>query len=251
MKKLTPWVGLIAMGMFSVSLLTGCSGDDTPPVNAAAGTTGTAGTGAGVAGAGTAGTAGAGTAGTGSGTAGGTQLNGPAGYTILSGADAAPGTAAPAAYTGTGCNVCHGANGEGFTGLAPEIRHIGTTYGTYIIRNGRTVNGAPTGMTAYNDTLVSATDLPAILTWLQSLPKPTSGPSLYKDFCGNCHGPSTPTGGLAPVNIQGVSMAELQMKVRMGVGTDPSMRNTYMPAFSVTELTDAELGSIAQFIGAK
>jgi hypothetical protein len=74
---------------------------------------------------------------------------------------------------------------------------------------------------------------------------------LYKDFCGNCHGPTTPSGGSVPISIQNKTRAEVTMKVRMGEGTDQSMRNLYMPAHSTGELTDAELGLIMDFIGAK
>jgi hypothetical protein len=41
------------------------------------------------------------------------------------------------------------------------------------------------------------------------------------------------------------------MKVRVGEGTDPGMRNGYMPQETIDKLTDAELGLIQQYLMAK
>lgn len=251
MKKLH-WVGTVATILISVSAITGCSGDDPVPANMNAAGQGTGGSGTG--GSGPSGGA------AGSGTAGGTQLIPPATYVVFSGADAAPGAAAPAAWgsTGAGCTACHQANGEGFTGLAPEVRHVPAEYATWVVRNGLMFGGQPTGMTKFPATSadpkvipISDADLAAVIAWLNAMPRPTTGQALYKDFCGNCHGPVTPSGGAVPVSIQGKTRAEVTMKVRMGEGTDPTMRNLYMPKHSATDLTDAELGLIMDFIGAK
>jgi len=106
-------------------------------------------------------------------------------------------------------------------------------------------------MVAFDMNLLPDADMMGIVTWLGSLPRPTTPAGLYKDFCGNCHGPMTPSGGAVPVSIANETIMNVQQKVRMGVGTDPAMRNNYMPAFSTTDLTDAELTMIEQFIGAK
>lgn len=242
MKKSSHWVGVFAMGICSASVVAGCSAEDpaTPPTGTAGTSTGTGGSGGGSAGGATGG-------------AKGVQLTGAAAYTILSGADAAANpTAAPAAWMGKGCNACHGANGEGTAQIGPEIRHAPASYATYVVRNGR----APFIMAAFPEapamgkTDVSAADLTSILTWLGSMPKPTTPEGLYKDFCGNCHGPKMATGGAVPVGITGKKQAEVIQKVRMGVGTDPAMRNSYMPIIDAAALSDAELGSIMTFIGA-
>ena len=241
MKKSSHWVGVIAMGICSASVVAGCSSDpDTTPPGTAGTSTGTGGSGGGSAGGATGG-------------AKGVQLTGAAAYTILTGADAAPNAAAaPAAWMAKGCNACHGANGEGTSQIGPEIRHAPSTYATYVVRNGR----APFIMAAFPEapaagkTDVSAADLTSILTWLGSMPKPTTPESLYKDFCGNCHGPKMATGGAVPVGITGKKQAEVIQKVRMGVGTDPSMRNNYMPIIDAAALSDAELMQSMTFIGA-
>jgi mono/diheme cytochrome c family protein len=219
----------------------GCSAEDpATPAGTAGTSTGTGGSGAGTGGGATGG-------------AKGVQLTGAAAYTILSGADAtANATAAPAAWVGKGCNACHGANGEGTAQIGPEIRHTVPTYATYVVRNGR----APFIMAAFPEqpatgkTDISAADLTSILTWLGGAPKPTTPEGLYKDFCGNCHGPKMATGGAVPVGITGKKQAEVIQKVRMGVGTDPAMRNNFMPIIDATALSDAELMQIMTFIGA-
>jgi mono/diheme cytochrome c family protein len=246
MKKSTQWLGVFAIGIISAAALSGCSAQDPATSSNTAGTSagGTGATG--------------GTTGTGGVASPGVQLTGPAAYTVLTGPDATAGaTPAPAAWAAKGCSTCHGSNGEGVslgtTPFGPEIRHVPTTYGTWVVRHGRP---SPSPMVAFPEvpaagtTDISAADLTSILTWLQGQPKPTTGEGLYKDFCGNCHGPKMGTGGVVPVSIVGKKMTDITQKVRMGEGIDPSMRNGYMPAEDMVSLTDAELGLIATFLGA-
>ncbi|HVY30485.1 MAG TPA: c-type cytochrome [Polyangiaceae bacterium] len=240
MKKLH-WLAAAATILISAPAMTGCSGTDTtPPPPTTAGTGGTAGVGGSGAG----------------GSATGVQLQPPNSYTILSGADATPNSMpTPSGWMSGGCNTCHQANGEGFAGLAPEIRHIPVDYAQWVVRNGRTWNGVATSMVAFPMTsadpkvlAISDADLTAVLTWLNTAPKPTTGPGLYKDFCGNCHGPTTGTGGIIPISIVGKSRMEITQKVRNGEGTDKSMRNLFMPPHSAMELSDAELGMIMDYV---
>jgi mono/diheme cytochrome c family protein len=231
--KLTHWAGVLATGLGSVTAFSGCSSatPDSPM--------GTAGSGAG-------------------GTATGIQLTPTQSYTVLSGADALPNpTPAPAAWSAAGCVSCHGNNGEGNV-IGPEIRHTPVDYATWVVRNGRTFMGKPTSMVAVPPTSTDPTksaitnaDLMAVLAWLDGAPKPTTGQGLYKDFCGNCHGPNMGTGGNIPVNITGKMVAQITQKVRVGEGMDPGMRNGYMPAETTAALTDAELALISTFLGAK
>lgn len=248
MKRLH-WAGIVT----TVAVLAGLGGcSDPAPGN----TGGSSGSGANTAGTtGTTGGTGSSTGGT-SGTQPATQLSGAAAFTILSATDAPAGTApAPAKFgaTGAGCSVCHGNNGEGVDLLGPEIRHIDPTYGTWVVRHGR----SGSAMVAFPVTAstpsasLSDAELADIMTWLGGLPKPTTPQGLYKDFCGNCHGPTNPTGGAVAVNVSGLTVADVNMFVRDGEGTDPSMRTAYMPKFSTTALTDAELAQIQTFIMAK
>lgn len=234
MKKSTQWLGVFAIGICSVTALPGCSGDPAPstmPMNTA-GATGTAGT-------------------TGAGGMTGTQLQSPGYFVKLTGADAAPGQPAPAGYTAatTSCGTCHGANGEGVQSLAPEIRFTPKDYAVFVVRNGRkTPNGMVSGMAPFDATKISDADLDAINTWQNSFTKPTTGQGLYLAMCGNCHGPTTPTGGSAPVSIKGKSQVDVAMYVRTGNGTDVANRATYMPKFDTTLLSDTELASIVTYL---
>lgn len=234
MKKSTQWLGVFAIGICSVTALPGCSGDPVPstmPMNTA-GATSTGGT-------------------TGAGGMTGIQLQSPSYYVKLSGADAAPGQPAPAGYsaTATSCVTCHGANGEGVQSLAPEIRFTPKEYAVAVVRKGRnSPNGMASAMVAFDATKISDADLDAINTWQNSFTKPTTGQGLYLAMCGNCHGPTTPTGGSAPISIKGKSQVDVAMYVRTGNGTDVAMRTTYMPKFDTTLLSDTELASIVTYL---
>jgi mono/diheme cytochrome c family protein len=239
MKKSTHGVGVFAMGISSLIALSGCSGDPAPtmpdPMTMAGASTG-----------------GSGGGGTGGGAAGGrtgTQIAYPNYFVKLTGTDAAPGMPAPSVYVNNACSACHGTNAEGVIGAGPEIRFTPKDYAVYVVRNGRKAptTGGTTGMLAF--TTLPEADLDAINTWQNSFAKPTTGQGLYLAMCGNCHGPTTPTGGSAPVSIKGKSQVEVAMYVRNGgSGTDPSMRATYMPKYDTTLLTDAELTSIVMYL---
>jgi mono/diheme cytochrome c family protein len=169
----------------------------------------------------------------------------PAKFIILSGPSATLGaTPAPDGYT-ENCIDCHANAGQGVTGLAPEIRHAPLAYFNYVTRAGR--DGSL--MVPFPVSTVSDADMGAIHTWLTGLPKPTTGDQLYLDYCGNCHGPDA-LGSVIPVAVRGSNKGATMQLVRMGHGTDPSMRRQYMPARGPEQLSDAELGLIADFLGA-
>jgi mono/diheme cytochrome c family protein len=156
---------------------------------------------------------------------------------------------AAAAYTAAGCSACHGANAEGTT-IGPENRFTPKDYAVAVVRNGRmNPNGAPSAMIAFAQGTLSDADLDAINVWQNSFPKPATGQGIYKAMCGNCHGPTTPTGGSAPISIQGKSKMDVQMYVRNGNGTDVTKRAEYMPKFDTTLLTDADLALIEGYLG--
>jgi mono/diheme cytochrome c family protein len=188
----------------------------------------------------------------------GNRKVGTAQFVILSGDGATPGMPAPAAYASAGCATCHGDNGEGRMGLATEIRHTPTMYSNWVVRNGRidAGTGKATSMIAFPNTTTAAltsisdADLMTVQAWLQALPRPTTAPNMFNDFCANCHG-TDHTGGSTNVSLAGVSAAEVRMNVRMGVGANPAMRDEYMPAFTATDVTDAELDQIIAYLGAK
>ena len=218
--KSTQWLRVVMTSLVSLSAIAGCGGTDEEPGG---------------------GTAGGGGSGGGTGTPGVTKVmpvDGSSGFVILSDADAPANTAAaPAKYSST-CQACHQAK--------------------FVIRNGRKDSqGKPTSMVAFpatatmpTETALTEAEVSEIVTWLNGAPKPTTPDGLYKDFCGNCHGPMGASGGAVGVKLQGVSAAAVDAVVRAGKGTDMANRTAYMPAFDTTLLTDAELGMIKTFIGA-
>jgi mono/diheme cytochrome c family protein len=262
----TGWAILVAcIGGLAFS---GCSGAEEPVTPG--GVSGSGGSavgggsgGAGVAGSGVSGSAttggssaGGAAGGSGGGAAAGTEkvapVIGPTGFAILAPADAMAGaTAAPAKWGGN-CSACHGQQGQGTSSIGPEVRHIPVDFATSVIRNGRKdANGGFTAMSAFKAEAITDAELTELITWLNSGPKPTTGASLYKDFCGNCHGPSMASGGSTGVKIlAGISGATVDGAVRNGVGTDVGQRTSYMPKFDTTLLTDAELALIKTYIGA-
>jgi mono/diheme cytochrome c family protein len=98
------------------------------------------------------------------------------------------------------------------------------------------------------DLAITDADLEGVIAWLDGQPKPTTGVALYRDFCGNCHGPNAATGGAVPISIIGKMKTEISQKVRVGEGTDPAMRNGYMPAEDMAALTEPELDLIKAYL---
>jgi mono/diheme cytochrome c family protein len=216
---------LLAAGLLSATTLGGCSGDPPPGAAGGAGSSSTA-----------------------------MGLPAPQWFVNLTATEAPAGPApAPAAFTSLVCSSCHKDVGQGNSILGPEIRHIDATYATWVVRTGRG-NMAPYVRTEAEKTpmaggVVTDAELTEIITWLNGQPKPTTPDGLYRDFCGNCHGPNG-TGGAVPTAIKGLSLGLFDAYVRGGSGADPAMRNGFMPKFDDTKLTAAELQQITTFLGA-
>jgi cytochrome c553 len=188
-------------------------------------------------------------------------VDGPNSFTLLTGADATA-SAMPTPSKWSSCTTCHAAAAQGTNFLAPEIRHIPVSFATFAIRNGRVDSkNAATGMVAFpamppaplGSAVLTDAEVTEIVTWLNSPPKPTAPQALYRDFCGNCHGPMTASGGSVGIQLlAGIAKETVRATVRSGLGmATPAARKEYMPAFDATLLTDAELEQIMTFIGAK
>jgi mono/diheme cytochrome c family protein len=187
MMKSTQWLRVVMTSLVSLSAIAGCGGDDTPDPSGGAGT--------------------GGGGGAGTGTPGVTKvppIDGSNGYVVLSDADAPANTAAaPAKYGSAGCGSCHSAKAQGFSPIAPEIRHVPPAFAAFVIRNGRKDSkGVQTPMVAFpavaampTDPALTDAEIMEVVTWLNGAPKPTTPDGLYKDFCGNCHGPTSASGG--------------------------------------------------------
>jgi mono/diheme cytochrome c family protein len=147
------------------------------------------------------------------------------------------------------CSTCHGPNGEG-TALGPELQHPVTGFSTWVARNGRDSDSYPGPMIAYAATLVTDQQLEEIWTWLGNLPQPTTGETLYLDYCANCHGADA-RGGRVGQNIteKGNELLDLTEKVREGAGgTNYGTAAQYMPHWSTSEISADELSSIAGYL---
>lgn len=146
------------------------------------------------------------------------------------------------------CAGCHGAEGEG-TLRGPEIRNPVTGYATWVVRHGRP--GVPyftDEMPKYDDDSLSQTQLNEIIAWLRSAPKPADGRALYNRFCANCHGTDA-GGGPVGKGIRGNGEGDFIEKVREGEGgRNYGERDDYMPSWSSSELTDAEIRKMAQYV---
>ena len=139
------------------------------------------------------------------------------------------------------CASCHGLEGEG-TVRGTEIRNPVTGFARYVIRNGRT--GHPDyerDMPRYDSDSLSDTQLDEMITWLRSAPKPYDGASLYKRFCGNCHGADA-RGTLVDKSILNDDLDDFLDVVRDGEGgNNYGRRTSYMPSWSASELSDEEI----------
>lgn len=145
------------------------------------------------------------------------------------------------------CAGCHGKAGEG-TQRGPEIRNPVAGYAKYVVRAGRP--GLPWYtdlMPKYDVDSLSDRQLDEIVAWLRSATKPSDGAGLYNRFCANCHGKDARGG---PVDKKIVDeTGDFLEKVREGEGgTKYSKRTGYMPSWSTTEITNAEVQKMVGYV---
>ncbi len=144
------------------------------------------------------------------------------------------------------CAKCHGAEGEGTT-RGWEIRNPVAGYSAWVVRNGRPVGWFPDSMPKYTTAMLSEQQWNEILAWLRSAAHPTDGKGLYNRFCLNCHAANA-RGGPAGKNLKN-ELGEAREKIRNGEGgTRYSTRTKYMPKWTTSELTDAEVDLIIAYI---
>jgi mono/diheme cytochrome c family protein len=144
------------------------------------------------------------------------------------------------------CQSCHG-DGSG-TNLGPTILNPVAGYATFVVRAGRNEMGFPNGGMA----ALTATDLPdaqlaAILTFLGTAAKPTTGPELYGRFCENCHGANGRSGRVAKNIVREANAIARIVRTGHG-GSSYGSRGSYMPSWTTAELTDAEVTAIRTYV---
>jgi len=161
-----------------------------------------------------------------------------------------------------GCVNCHGDEGEGLMDRGPEIKHPNRELFDFMVRQG---DAMP--LPAYRDAMPPVTTamisdpiLDEIYTWLNSFPKPTTGAELYADYCSYCHG-ADGRGGLtqgyvnashsAPYDETGAGFLQHVRDGHLREGASPvdaSDRNTWMPPFPASVLTDQEVALIEAWL---
>jgi mono/diheme cytochrome c family protein len=234
----TPTAGTATGG----SAVTGTAGTGTGVGTAGTGTgVGTAGTGTGV------GTAGSGAGGTSNG--GGGSGNGSGGSAGMGQAGAGGSTAVPTDGKGLydlNCKSCHADQGIG-SPLAPEIQHPVRDYSTWVVRNGRATTTFAKPMEKYGTDKLSDAQLNLIWDYLDQPAQPTTGETLYKDYCANCHG-ADGKGGVVMRPLAGEGKNVLKL-VRSGKSVGQyAMRHDSMPAFTTMRISDAELNLILNYV---
>jgi mono/diheme cytochrome c family protein len=98
-------------------------------------------------------------------------------------------------------------------------------------------------MLAFPASALSDADLEKIFEYLASFPQPTTGQSLYLDYCGNCHAADARRSDISDKQYN-----DAIEKVRTGVQAPFELRSVYMPAFATTTLSDAEVRLITDYI---
>lgn len=254
----------LTLGLLLITTHLACSGgDETPnPSGQGGGAAGSTSSGA-SGGGGTAGTTSAGgtsaTAGTtstaGQGGASGSSSGGSAGATVNGGSASTGGVGGGAAGASamdgatlylTNCAACHGQQGVGGP-LAPELQHPVRDYSTWVVRHGRAMTTFPAPMLAVASDKLTDANLTSIWDYLSQPAQPTTGQALYLDYCGNCHG-ADGKGGPTARNILN-ELDGLKEQVRQGSHLGQfDMRREYMPAFSTTQISDADLDRIFTYV---
>jgi mono/diheme cytochrome c family protein len=165
------------------------------------------------------------------------------------GAQAGSGGVAPVDGKGlyeANCKACHGEQGIGGP-LAPEIVHPVRDYSTWVVRNGRAQTTFPAPMEKLATEKLPDAQLMLIFDYLDQPPQPTTGKALYVDYCANCHGADGKGGPTARNIINEVGKVVSQTRSGKNIGKF-EMRRDYMPAFPVSEISDAELALIRDYV---
>lgn len=144
------------------------------------------------------------------------------------------------------CKVCHAEQGIGGM-LAPDIVHPVRDYSTWVVRNGRAQTTFPKPMEKWSAEQLSDAQLTLIYEYLDQPPQPTTGKALYLDYCANCHGADGKGGPTGRSLLNEVSKVVTQTRSGKNVGKF-AMRRDYMPAFPATDISDAELMLIREYV---
>ncbi|MCA9682051.1 MAG: cytochrome c [Myxococcales bacterium] len=146
------------------------------------------------------------------------------------------------------CSACHGPEGEG-SSIAYEIRHPHHEFSRWVVRNGRTsIEFAGQAMPVFSDAVISDADLDLIFAYLDDFPQPDTGEGLYLDYCRNCHG-ADGNGGVVGKDVKNSPIQDFIENTRQGFGgSNYGSRNLYMPARPASDISDAEIQQIFDYV---
>ncbi len=204
-----------------------------------------------IAGAGQTGGKGGGGAGGGGTATGGSAQGGTSGTAGTSAGASQGGSAGAAPLDGKGlydanCKACHGEQGAGGP-LGFEIVHPVRDYSTWVVRNGRAQTSFPKPMEKWGTDKLPDAQLTLIFDYLDLPPQPTTGKALYDDYCASCHGADGKGGPTQRALTNEVGKVVSQARSGKNVGAF-AMRRDYMPAFPPSDISDAELTLIRDYV---
>jgi mono/diheme cytochrome c family protein len=102
-------------------------------------------------------------------------------------------------------------------------------------------------MPAFDEHLAPESEVADVLSYLDTFAQPTTGKGLFLDYCGNCHGADA-KGGTTGHPIMGLT-GGFEEAVRQGRNLHQmGSRASYMPRWKEAELSDAEIGAMADYV---
>jgi ubiquinol-cytochrome c reductase cytochrome c subunit len=154
------------------------------------------------------------------------------------------------------CASCHGFTGKGVEGSGPDLRGAGAAAADFYLRTGRMPLANPGDQPLRSKPRYDNRQLKALISYVGSLGGPvvpkvdpgagsvSRGQELFTSSCAGCHAISgvggVAVGAYAP-NLQAATPTEIAEAIRVG----PYV----MPAFGRRQLSDADVNSIARYIG--
>ena len=155
-----------------------------------------------------------------------------------------------------GCSSCHGYDAGGIRGVAPSLRGVGALAADFYLSTGRMPLDSPASEPARKKPAYSPGQIAALDAYIGSLGGPpiphvslrgtslAHGESLFMDNCSGCH-QAAAAGGIVP----GAFAPALDKPTPRQIAEAARIGPYLMPRFGPALLTDAQLASIARYIG--
>ena len=154
------------------------------------------------------------------------------------------------------CSTCHGFDARGVEGLGPNLRGAGAISPDFYLRTGRMPLAQPGDEPLRSEPRFDSEEIDALVAYVASFGGPPiprvdpaagsvpRGQELFTSSCSGCHA-ITGVGGVAvgayAPNLTAASPTEIAEAIRVG----PYV----MPNFGRRQISDADINSIARYIG--